>query len=223
MGSRESDRRTTPLHSAALAGHPDVVRMLLRRGGDAAAEDEQGCDPAFLAKRAGHHECQQILLHHLRERFTSLAVQTIAVSFTSVLLFEATVCSGTSDNNGQVGDKHFVHHCSEVVPSLEIEMYGQYNRQGANGVSIVGRLFTLQSVHYQRFHCTPTSLSGQGSLDAAMVRRADVCQVTEDGATLLTLAAKHGHAHLLSQLVKFETCPLDYRHVKVSHECGSIL
>ena len=48
-----------------------------------------------------------------------------------------------------------------------------------------------------------------------MVIRADVCQVTEDGSTLLTLAAKHGHAHLLSHLVKFETCPLDYRQMKV--------
>ena len=61
------------------------------------------------------------------------------------------------------------------------------------------------------------SLHVQGSLDIAMVRRADVCQVTEDGSTLLNLAAKHGHAHLLSQLVKFETCPLDYRQMKVGY------
>ena len=27
------------------------------------------------------------------------------------------------------------------------------NRQGASSLSIVGRLSTLQSVHYQRFHC----------------------------------------------------------------------
>ena len=27
------------------------------------------------------------------------------------------------------------------------------NRQGANSLSIVGRLSTLQSVHYRRFHC----------------------------------------------------------------------
>jgi ankyrin repeat protein len=132
MGSRESDRGTTALHSAALGGHPDVVRMLLRRGADAAAEDEQGCDAGFLAKRAGHHECRQIIVQHSRGRFTSLAAQTIT-----------------------------------------------------------------------------------GSLDIAMVRRADVCQVTEDGSTLLNLAAKHGHAHLLSQLVKFETCPLDYRQMKI--------
>ena len=55
-------------------------------------------------------------------------------------------------NHGCIRDKHFVH-CSEVVPSSEVEIYGQH-RQGANRVSIVGRLSTLQSVHYQRFHCT---------------------------------------------------------------------
>ena len=34
-------------------------------------------------------------------------------------------------------------------------MYGQYigRGQGMNSLSIVGRLSTLQSVHYQRFHC----------------------------------------------------------------------
>ena len=32
-------------------------------------------------------------------------------------------------NNGHVGDEHFVH-CSEVVPSSEVEMYGQYRQGG---------------------------------------------------------------------------------------------
>ena len=52
-------------------------------------------------------------------------------------------------NNGHVGDEHFVHS-SEVVPSSE---YGHVYRQGENSLSTVGRLSTLQSVHYQRFHC----------------------------------------------------------------------
>ena len=39
-------------------------------------------------------------------------------------------------------------YCSEVVPSLEVEY-----REGANSLSIEGRLSTLQSVHYRRFHC----------------------------------------------------------------------
>ena len=32
-------------------------------------------------------------------------------------------------NNGHIGDEHFVH-CSEVVPSSEVEMYGQYVGRG---------------------------------------------------------------------------------------------
>ena len=46
-------------------------------------------------------------------------------------------------NNGHVGDEHFVH-CSEIVPYLEVEMYGQYIGRGVNSLSIVGRLSTLQ-------------------------------------------------------------------------------
>ena len=54
-------------------------------------------------------------------------------------------------------DECFVH-CSEVVPSLEVEMYGQYIG------SIVGRLSAIRSVHCWRFHYTRESLSvGPGS------------------------------------------------------------
>ena len=35
----------------------------------------------------------------------------------------------------------------------KVEMYGHYIGRGASSVSIAGRLSTLQSVHYQRFHC----------------------------------------------------------------------
>ena len=35
-------------------------------------------------------------------------------------------------NNGQIGDEHFVH-CLEVVPSSEVEMYGQYIGRGQTG------------------------------------------------------------------------------------------
>ena len=52
-------------------------------------------------------------------------------------------------NNGHVGDEHSVHW-SEVVPSSEVEMYGQYIGRGVNSVSNVERLSTLQSVHYRR-------------------------------------------------------------------------
>ena len=45
----------------------------------------------------------------------------------------------------------YIVHCSEVVPSSEVEMYGRYIGR-INSFSIVGRLSTLQSVHYRRFH-----------------------------------------------------------------------
>ena len=68
-------------------------------------------------------------------------------------------------NNGHVGDKHFVH-CSKVVPSSELE------RQGANSLSIVGRLSTIQSVHYQRFHCILSHVHGGQNLPIVIHRLA---------------------------------------------------
>ena len=37
-------------------------------------------------------------------------------------------------NSGHFRDKCFVH-CSEVVPSSEVEMYGQYTMQGVKTLS----------------------------------------------------------------------------------------
>ena len=45
-------------------------------------------------------------------------------------------------NDGHGGDEHFVH-CSEVVPSSEVEMYGQLMAE-ASSLSIVGRLSSYQ-------------------------------------------------------------------------------
>ena len=62
------------------------------------------------------------------------------------------VHSGTSEKWTHWGRAFY----SEVVPSLEVEMYGG---KGLNSVSIAVRLSTLQSVHYQRFHCRLKRLS----------------------------------------------------------------
>ena len=40
-------------------------------------------------------------------------------------------------NNGHVGDEHFVH-CLEVVPSSEVEMYGQYIGRGRTVCPLYG-------------------------------------------------------------------------------------
>lgn len=44
----------TPLHSAALHGHLDLVELLLRHGADPAAESDDGQTPTDLAREKGH-------------------------------------------------------------------------------------------------------------------------------------------------------------------------
>ena len=58
-------------------------------------------------------------------------------------------------NNEHIWDKCFVH-CSDVVPSLEVERYGQYvcdNRQGANCLLFVHCGEVVHSSE-KRFHCS---------------------------------------------------------------------
>ena len=52
-------------------------------------------------------------------------------------------------NNGHGGDEHFVH-CSDVVPSSEVEMYGQLM---AGGKQFVHCRQVVLCVHYRRFYC----------------------------------------------------------------------
>ena len=71
-------------------------------------------------------ECRRMLMRCLE---VFLSVPSLVVSATmyvdlgAIVLWYATY-SGTSDS-GNVEDEHFVH-CLEVVPSLEVELYGQY-------------------------------------------------------------------------------------------------
>ena len=52
-----------------------------------------------------------------------------SILFTAFLSSVSCQCAVEPLNNGHIGDEHFVH-CSEVVPSSEVEMYGQYIGRG---------------------------------------------------------------------------------------------
>ena len=57
-------------------------------------------------------------------------------------------------NNGHIGDEHFVH-CSEVVTSSEVEMYGQYIGRGGEGANCVVHSFRVsiwQAGVYYMYH-----------------------------------------------------------------------
>ena len=55
------DTLLTPLMFAAMNGRADVVRVLLRRGGQINARDETGMTARDLAREAGHEEIIRLL------------------------------------------------------------------------------------------------------------------------------------------------------------------
>ena len=62
-------------------------------------------------------------------------------------------CTVEPPNNGHVGDEHFVH-CSEVVPSSEVEMYGHRGRGGGKQfVHCREVVHSSECPLYQRLHC----------------------------------------------------------------------
>ena len=58
-----------------------------------------------------------------------MTMSTLSVNTTDTTSIWPNAYTVEPLNNGHVGDEHFVH-CSEVVPSSEVEMYGQYKGRG---------------------------------------------------------------------------------------------
>ena len=61
-------------------------------------------------------------------------------------------------NNGHIGDEHFVH-CSEVVPSSEVEMYGQCKGRGKQCVHCREVVHSSGSTVYLYVHLQLLGLS----------------------------------------------------------------
>jgi ankyrin repeat protein len=54
----------TPLHSAAEEGHKDLVELLITKGANVNAKDEDGVTPLQYAKIEGHTGIVELLRKH---------------------------------------------------------------------------------------------------------------------------------------------------------------
>ena len=54
----------TPLHLAALEGHPDVAALLIEKGANVNARDKLGRTPLEFAESSGHEEVAALLREH---------------------------------------------------------------------------------------------------------------------------------------------------------------
>ena len=98
-------------------------------------EEQESPDPADPTKRAKKVPCLVILLSPCIASHSTKDLEGPLISYLLISRKTKKVpCSVTffymePPNNGHVGDEYFVHW-SEVVPSSEVEMYGQYIGRG---------------------------------------------------------------------------------------------
>ena len=57
-------RGETPLHLATRANQADIIRVLLRHGGDANAQAREQTTPLHIASRIGNRDIVALLLQH---------------------------------------------------------------------------------------------------------------------------------------------------------------
>jgi ankyrin repeat protein len=57
------EKGSTPLHLACIAGHTEVVSLLVAAGASMSCTDEKGHTPLDLVCMAGHTEVVSLLVH----------------------------------------------------------------------------------------------------------------------------------------------------------------
>lgn len=61
-------KKATLLHMAAFKNQKDVVRLLLERGADTDAKDEDGNTPFDIAQKYNSSDAARIILEHLEKK-----------------------------------------------------------------------------------------------------------------------------------------------------------
>ena len=58
----KADSGSTPLHSAAMGGHKETVKLLIAKGAEVNPKREDGATPLLIAAVAGHKEVAELLI-----------------------------------------------------------------------------------------------------------------------------------------------------------------
>ena len=62
VNAKEVGDKWTPLHNAAWGGHKEIAELLIAKGADMNAKDDEGMTPLHPAAAAGHREIAELLI-----------------------------------------------------------------------------------------------------------------------------------------------------------------
>ena len=183
----------TPLHDAAISGHAEKVKSLIRAGAEVNAKDNRGKTPLHDAAISGHAEKVKSLIRAGAEvtvkNNNGETPLHYAAGSNNVAVVQALIGAGAEvtvkNNNGETPLHGAARSSNVAVAQALIEAGAEVNAKDTNG---------LTPLHY-------AARSGRIEVAQALIGAgAEVNAKNNNGWTPLNYAATNGHAELVNLL-----------------------
>lgn len=184
IDARDAQRRSA-LHTAAFAGHLDIVATLLAAGADAAAVDSQQRTPVLEAARGGRPAVLEKLLEHLPQGGVEQAKALDADGASALIL----ACQA------ETASPPLVLRLLELW--LDPELRDRHGKRAVDRAAEAGRWSLVAAL--DRAYPLPAAVSGEGDADAPEGERVIVDRMP---AALLREGLREGRSSELTGLAK---------------------
>ncbi|ROU08404.1 ankyrin repeat domain-containing protein [Lysobacter enzymogenes] len=184
IDARDGQRRSA-LHTAAFAGHQDIVATLLAAGADASAIDSQQRTPVLEAARGGRPAVLEKLLEHLPQGGVEQAKALDADGASALIL----ACQA------ETASPPLVLRLLEL--GLDAELRDRHGKRAVDRAAEAGRWSLVAAL--DRAYPLPAAVSGEGDADAPDGERVIVDRMP---AALLREGLREGRSAELTGLAK---------------------
>ena len=193
VNSQSFKDASAPLHLASENGHVGLARMLVERGADVSAQDEDGWSALHFASLKGHVDLVWTLVEHSADMSAQNGWMALHLAL----------------ENGHMDLARMLVQCGADVSAQKKDGWTVLHLALENGHMNLARVLVERGADvsaqkkdgWTALHFA--SLNGYVDLAWMLIKRgADVSTQNEDGSTALHLASLNGHEDLARILVK---------------------